>query len=69
MSIGNKVRNFRQRAGLSQADLAERIGLTQSAVSKIERDRRAMTLEVAAKIAKACQVADDDWAALRTVAA
>ncbi len=33
------IRELRQRAGMSQARLAERIGLDQSGVSRIERDR------------------------------
>jgi len=37
MKGGRIVREARRRAGLSQAQLAERVGTTQSAIARIER--------------------------------
>ncbi len=34
--IGKRIRKFRQRQGLTQHDLAERIGVTEKQISKIE---------------------------------
>jgi len=39
MTIGDFLRQVRERAELSQAELAAEMGVTQSAVSKIERFR------------------------------
>lgn len=36
MAIGGKVRWFRERAGLSQEELAEKAGLTQKTIWTIE---------------------------------
>jgi len=40
IELGLRVRKLRTRAGLSQAALAERAGLSVDAVSRIERGRR-----------------------------
>lgn len=39
-SLGEQLRRYRQRAGLTQADLAERTGLTTVAISALERGTR-----------------------------
>lgn len=39
VTLGSEVRRLRELAGLSQEKLAEKLGLTREAVSKIERDR------------------------------
>ena len=38
-TIGQRVREARQRAALSQADLAERAGLQEVTISRIENER------------------------------
>jgi len=38
-SIGAAIRNYRQQAGLSQAELAELTGLNRSYLSDLERGR------------------------------
>jgi transcriptional regulator with XRE-family HTH domain len=64
------VREMRKRAGLTQAQLAERTGTTQSAVARLERGQGSPTLERLSTIAEACGLdlqvhlvdADDhDW--------
>jgi ribosome-binding protein aMBF1 (putative translation factor) len=50
------VRGARKRAGLTQAQLAERIHTSQSVISRLESggDLRTPTLGLLAKIAEAC---------------
>lgn len=42
---------WRERAGLTQEELGDRIGLSRSAVSKIERDLRGLSLDTALRLA------------------
>lgn len=47
--LGERLDRARERAGLSQAELAEAVGLTQSAISRIESGERSVdSLELAA---------------------
>lgn len=39
MSMGSRIRKARQAAGISQADLAEALGITRSACSQWESDQ------------------------------
>jgi transcriptional regulator with XRE-family HTH domain len=45
MSPGELLRDARRRHGLSQRSLATRAGTTQSAISRIERDRVSPSIE------------------------
>jgi putative transcriptional regulator len=49
--VTNRIAELRQSAGLSQADLAERIGVTRQTVNAIERGKYSPSLEVAFLIA------------------
>ncbi|HEY2654118.1 MAG TPA: helix-turn-helix transcriptional regulator, partial [Solirubrobacteraceae bacterium] len=48
------IREARKRAGLSQAELAERLGRPQSSVGRWETGRRTPSLEVVREIVRAC---------------
>lgn len=48
---GDRVRQAREFAGLTQAGLAERIGLTQAAISQLETGQKQPSDEVATRIA------------------
>ncbi|MET0831886.1 MAG: helix-turn-helix transcriptional regulator [Acidimicrobiia bacterium] len=70
MTAGSLAREARRRSGLTQAELASRIGTTQSAVARLENDRSATSFDRLARIARACGLelvptlrpADDsDW--------
>ncbi len=50
-SLGSRIRLLRINKDLSQENIADMIGLTQSAYSKIERGERQMSLVLLEKIA------------------
>lgn len=62
--IGTKIRRLRKRAGLTQTELALRIGVTQPALSQIEKGRTSPKLDTLADIAEVldCEIdlADKD---------
>lgn len=47
----NDVRERREAAGMSQADLAAAVGVTRQTINAIERDRYDPSLELAFKLA------------------
>lgn len=51
--LGERISRIRERAGLSQGDLAERVELTQSAISRIETGERSVESLELARLAKA----------------
>ncbi len=51
-AIVHKLAVAREKAGLSQAQLAEKLGTDQASISRIERGQRNITLETLAKLAK-----------------
>jgi putative transcriptional regulator len=60
-SITNNIRTLRFMAGeMTQADLADRIGVTRQTVIAIEQGRYSPTLEAAFKIAIALGVSLDE---------
>ncbi|MGB3255902.1 MULTISPECIES: helix-turn-helix transcriptional regulator [Buttiauxella] len=42
----NKLRFFREKAGLTQSDLAEMTGFTRGAISHYEKGRRGMDIDL-----------------------
>ncbi len=54
MNVSSVIQKTRQRAGLTQADLAQRVGTTQSAISRLENGRVRPSLETIERLAKAC---------------
>lgn len=72
---GNLIREARRRAGLTQADLAERLGTTQSAIARLERGGTEPSYERVVEALRACGFdllprllpADDaDWSVAST---
>lgn len=52
--ISNRIRELRARAdGMTQQDLADRVGVTRQTILAIENDRYSPSLEVAFRIAEA----------------
>jgi transcriptional regulator with XRE-family HTH domain len=48
------VREARRRAGLSQRELAERAGTTQSAIARLESGRTSPSFDAVVRLVKAC---------------
>jgi predicted ATPase/DNA-binding CsgD family transcriptional regulator/transcriptional regulator with XRE-family HTH domain len=68
-TFGERLRQFRLRAGLSQADLAERASVSAAAVATLERGvRRAPYPRTVAALAKALGLSAAEQAALRAAA-
>src|SRR3954447_13049706 len=51
---GELVREGRRRAGLTQKDLAERAGTTQSAIARLEAGRSTPSLETVERLLRLC---------------
>lgn len=51
LGIGVAIAKAREKAGLSQRDLAKRLGTTQSVVSRIEHGNQNLSVKMLAKIA------------------
>jgi transcriptional regulator with XRE-family HTH domain len=75
MDAGALIREARRRAGLTQAELAERLGTTQSAIARLERGGTEPSFERVVDAARACGLelvpqllpADDaDWSVAST---
>ena len=54
MISGDLVREARRRAGLTQAELAERLGTSQSAVARWERGAAHPSLETLRAVVRGC---------------
>jgi putative transcriptional regulator len=56
----NEIRERRDAAGLSQADLAEAVGVTRQTINAIERERYDPSIELAFKLARHfdCRIED-----------
>lgn len=57
---GFKIRNLRQRAGLSLAQLGERTGSHPESLRNLEKNRKKASVVMLARIANALGVALDD---------
>jgi len=75
MSGGSLVREARRRAGLTQVELARRVGTTQSAIARLERGRTEPTAERIGQLVGACGLElqvrlapldDSDWSVARS---
>lgn len=52
MTIGNNVRLLRKRSGLSQAELAQKVGVWQTQISQIESGAANPSLDLLQRIAQ-----------------
>jgi len=67
-ALGAALRRLRRAAGLSGEQIAERVGLSQSQVSRIELGDRAAPAAVAERWARAAEAADQDMAEVLALA-
>jgi len=58
--IGRRIATAREKAGLSQTDLARRLGVDQSTVNKIEKGTRAPSVFFIVGVSDTCRVAAED---------
>ncbi|MCK9485107.1 MAG: helix-turn-helix domain-containing protein [Dehalococcoidia bacterium] len=58
--LGQRIRTWRQRRGVSQAELAERVGVTQSSLSNYENGKRDVSVYILMEIAGALEVELED---------
>jgi transcriptional regulator with XRE-family HTH domain len=58
--VGDRLKNLRTLNALTQAELAERAGLTTAAVSRVERDEAEPRPSTLRKLAKALNVQPRD---------
>jgi putative transcriptional regulator len=54
--VTNHVRQLRESAGLTQAELAERVGATRQTIIAVEAEKYAPSLELAFRLARAFHV-------------
>jgi transcriptional regulator with XRE-family HTH domain len=58
--LGDRIARLRKERGLSQTELAERIGIIQALVSDYENGKLRLTAEMAVRFAQALEVTTDD---------
>jgi transcriptional regulator with XRE-family HTH domain len=58
--VGARIRALRQARGMTQIDLAEALGITQSNLSAIERGARGLTVHQVVKLAQALRATTDE---------
>lgn len=54
--VASRVRKARRSAGMSQEDLADKVGVSRVYIGYVEQGRNVPTLEVLSKIAKVLKV-------------
>lgn len=58
--IGAKFRYYREQKGLTQQDIADKLGVTKTAVSNWETGDRAMYLSIAKRYCKVLDISISD---------
>jgi len=51
--VTNRIRKLREAAGLTQAELADRVGATRQTIIAVEAEKYAPSLELAFRLARA----------------
>lgn len=59
MTIGARIRRYRNEGGITQRELADEVGLTESAIRNYERDIRTPSDQQIERIAEALDVSAD----------
>ena len=57
--IGDRIRQLRQNAGMTQAELARRLGISSSSVGMYEQNRREPSSDMLVKLGKIFDVSTD----------
>ena len=61
MLMGEAVRNFRKRAGLTQEGLAELVDLNPKYIGEVERGEKIISIEALLRIARAVKIPIRDF--------
>lgn len=61
MSIGANIRYYRKRAGLTQKELGEQLGVSNKTICSWEIDRTEPPMEMAEKMAQILDCSTDDF--------
>ncbi|MBR1908539.1 helix-turn-helix transcriptional regulator [bacterium] len=64
--IGEVIKYYRKKSGLTQAELAEKIGLSEKHVSKIERGQNIIKLDTFLKMAEILNFTLEDFGLQKT---
>jgi transcriptional regulator with XRE-family HTH domain len=59
-TIGQRLARLRKQRGYTQVELAEKIGTRQALITAYETDRRALSAEMAVRLAVAMEVSTDE---------
>ncbi|MBR1763057.1 MAG: helix-turn-helix transcriptional regulator [Eubacterium sp.] len=62
MSVGENIKKMRERRNLTQHELSEKVGITQSMLCQIEAGLKFPSFPVAVQIAKALNCTTDELA-------
>ena len=64
-AIGARIKRARQRCGLSQAELAKKVGLARATITAYEAGRIRLLDDMVARIAKALAISADELLGLK----
>jgi transcriptional regulator with XRE-family HTH domain len=65
--IGDRLRELRKKRGLTQTEIAERLGINQTLVSQYERGKLRLHGALIAALARALRVSSDEILGLRNL--
>ena len=60
MPLYNKLKEYRSKLGVNQADMGKLVGVSRQTISQIERGDYSPSITLALKIAKRCGVTVED---------
>jgi transcriptional regulator with XRE-family HTH domain len=60
-NLYKKIQDFRQKAGMTQEELAEKVGLSRGAITSIEQGKRKVTVEELLKFCEAFSCSYGDF--------
>lgn len=66
ITVGQLIRTYRKKAGLTATQLAEKVDVTQGTISQLETDRRKPTPELFSKIVKVLQIPKEEKMNIKT---
>ena len=68
-SIGTRIRNLRKAMGMTQNELASKVGVSTSSIGMYERGERSVDIEMLVKIGRVFSVSTDSLLGLEEISA